>query len=149
VARADFLEIRFGISRWLKMAQAAGVSLGLLAILLTPANWKWKLGSILLLLLLAFVIQARSVHDSRFGTIRLFADGTALLRMVCGRKIKAVQGPHGWTSRWFSVLVLLEPDGVRKRHCVICASENRPDDYRQLLVQLRMRTAPESQRMIW
>jgi hypothetical protein len=150
VVRADFLEIRFGTSRWLKVAQMLLASLGLLAILSTPANWIWKLGSIFLLILVSFFVHAWSAHESRSGVIHLFPDGTALLRTVSGQEIDAVQDPHGWVSRWFCVLTLCAADTGRKHHCVICASENYPNEYRCLLKLLRMRApAAETQRMIW
>ena len=150
MARADFLDIRFGPSRWLQAAHLLLASLGLLAILATPANWIWKLGSIILLILVSFFVHAWSVHQGRSGVIQLFPDGTALLRTVSGREINAIQGPHGWVSRWICVLTLYEADNDVKHNCVICASENYPDEYRRLLKLMRMRTPPAAaQRVIW
>jgi len=148
-AGTDLLEIRFGGCLWLKAAHVFLTALGLLAILVSPANWKWQLASIALLILLAFILHARSVHGDRSGTILLRADGRALLETASGLRISAVQGPNGWVSRWVSVLTLLETDGGREHRCVICASENRPDDYRLLLKQMRMHTPTESRSMIW
>ena len=150
MTRADFLDIRFGASRWLKLAHLLLASLGLLAILITPANWAWKLGSIVLLLLVVFFVHAWSVHQDRSGVIKLNPDGTALLRTASGQEINAVQGPHAWVSRWICVLSLYEADNLAKHQCVICATENHPDEYRRLLKLLRMRTSPvAAQRMIW
>jgi len=150
VARADFLNIRFGTSRWLQVAQLLLASLGLLAILITPANWAWKLGSIVLLLLVSFFVHAWPVHQGRSGVIHLDPDGAALIRTASGHEINAVLGSHGWVSRWICVLSLYQPDNYAKHHCVICASENHPDEYRRLLKFLRMRTPPAvAQRMIW
>jgi hypothetical protein len=150
VAPADFVEVRFGHSYWLKVAQTLVASLGLLAILVTPANWKWKISGTLLLVLAACLVHARSEHKSRSGAIRLFADGRALLWMDSRPEINAAQGRHGWVSRWFSILTLQEAGNGRKHFCVICASENHPDEYRRLLKFLRMHTPPtEVQRMIW
>jgi hypothetical protein len=150
VVRTDFLEVRFGTSRWLKVAQMLLASLGFLAILTTPANWIWKLGSILLLILVSFLVHAWSVHQNRRGVIHLFPDGTALLRKDSGQEISAVQGPHSWVSRWVCALTLYEADNNAKHHCIICASENYPNEYRRLLKLLRMRTpAAATQRMIW
>ena len=150
VARTDFLEIRFGTSRWMQVAQLLLASLGLLAILITPANWTWKLGGMVLLILVSFFVHAWSAHQSRSGVIHLYPDGTALLRTASGQEINAVQGPHGWVSRWICVLTLYQADNSAKHHCVICASENYPDEYRRILKFLRMRTPPAAaQRMIW
>ncbi len=150
VVRADFLEIRFGTSRWLKAAQILLALLGILAILASPANWIWKLGSILLLILVSVSVHTWSAHRGRSGAIHLYPDGTAFLHTASGQEINAIQGPHGWISRWLCVVTLFDDDSRAKHHCVICASENHPDEYRRLLKFLRMRTAPAgTQRMIW
>ena len=150
VARADFLDLRLGPSRWLKAAQILLALLGILAILVSPANWMWKLGSILLLILVSVSVHAWSAHQGRSGAIRLYPDGTAFLRTASGQEINAIQGPHGWVSRWLCVMTLCDADSRAKHHCVICASENHPDEYRRLLKFLRMRTAPAgTQGMIW
>jgi hypothetical protein len=150
VAAVDYVEVRFGHSNGLRAAQALLASLGILAILISPANWIWKLLSILLLILLACFMHARSVHEERSGTIRLDADGTAVLRTSCRREVIAAQGQHGWVSRWFSVMTLYQAGNGGKYFCVICAAENHPDEYRRLLKFLRMRTPPaEVQRMVW
>ena len=150
MVEADCLDVRFGVSRRLQLAFLLLVSMGLLAILITAASWAWKLGSILLLILASISVHAWSVHQSRAGTIHLLADGGALLRTVSGQEIDAVHGRHSWVSRWFCVVTLYVVDDNTKHHCVICASENFPDEYRRLMKLLRMRTAPdEAHRMIW
>lgn len=150
MTRTEFLEVRFGHSRWLIVAESLISLLGLLAILATPANSIWKFCSILLLLLASLWLMAKSVHENRSGTIRLFSDGTALLRTASELEINAVQGPHGWVSRWLAVLALQEAENGMKHYCIICASENHPDEYRRLLKFLRMHSPPtEAHRMIW
>jgi len=150
VIRSEYLEVRFGISYWLRAAQTALASLGVLAILASPANWKWKFVSVLLLTLFAAWVHLRSSHSGRSGTIRLFKDGTALLRIASMPHLNAVQGPNGWVCHWFCILTLKEADNGRKHHCVICASDNHPDEYRRLLKFLRMHSSPaEVQGMIW
>jgi len=142
VIRAEYLELRFGISYWMQAAQTVLALLGVLAILAAPANWKWKLVSVLLLAISAVWVHFRSVHSGRSGTIRLFNDGTALLTIASKAPVNAVQGPNGWVSRWFSILTLREADSGRKHHCVVCASDNHPDEYRRLLKFLRMHSSP-------
>ncbi len=150
MARADFLNIRFGTSGWLQVTHLLLALLGLLAILINPANWMWKLGSIFLLLLVSFFVHAWSAHKNRSGVIHLYPDGAALIHTASGQEVNAVLGPHSWVSRWICVLSLYDVDNLAKHHCVICASENHPDEYRRLLKLLRMRTPPAAaQRMIW
>ena len=150
MTRTEFLEVRFGQSRWLKIAQILISTLGLLAILATPANFVWKLCSILLLLLASWCVFARSFDENRAGTIRLFADGTAFLRIASMQETNAFQGPQGWATRCLSILTLREAVNGRKHYCIICASDNNPNEYRRLLKFLRMQAAPAAaQRIIW
>jgi len=150
VVPADFLEVRFGAGRRLKVAQVLLALLGLLAIIITPANWVLKLGGIFLLIPVSYLVHAWSVHQSRSGVIQLFPDGRVFLRTVSGQEKNAALGPDGWVSRWLCILTLYEVDYGTKHNYVICASENHPDEYRRLLKLLRMgKPVAKAQRMIW
>ena len=145
----NWLEVRFGRSSWMDAAEALLALSGLTAILISPAIGSWKLASALLLLAGYLVLRRLAAGKNRAGMLRLFEDGTA--RIVSNDRVReAVATPHGWTSRWFSVIILRELSGGRIRRCLVCRSENHPEDYRNLLKFLRMRsTAADRQRMIW
>ena len=150
MAEKVFLEVQSGHGYGSKWVRALLASLSILAILASAANWKWKLGSVLVLALFLCLLHTGSIRRNHSGAIRLFVDGTALLQTVCGQEINTVQGRHGWISRWFSVLTLFDTHQGRKYLCVIYAAENHPDDYRRLLKFLRMYPpSTDAQRMIW
>ncbi len=138
MARAEFLALRFGYSRWLKAVEFLVTVLGLLAIVSTPTHWGWKLGCACLLVLFHAGAGHRARSARYSGTLRLFRDSTALVRNRDGHETTAFRGSQAWVSRWVSVVPLFEPDGGMRHYCVICASENGPGEYRRLLQWLRM-----------
>ena len=46
-----------------------------------------------------------------------------------------------WVSRWCSLVTLEELLSGRRLRCLICRARNSRDDYRRLLVKLRMDAA--------
>jgi len=149
MARAEFFDLHFGHSRWLRVAWRMVACLGLLAIFTASTHWAWKTGCAGLLVLIHLVADYRAGGARYSGTLRLFLDSTAVLRSRDGQETFAFQAGHAWVSRWISVVPLREPDNGARRYCLICASENRPDTYRRLMQWLRMRaTTSEVQKMI-
>ena len=138
---AESLELKFGNSPWLRAVHSLGSASGVLAVLISPANAVWKASAIVLLLLVALTIHFRSSNKNGYGTICLQQDGTAQLFTRDGQKARVVLPANGWVTRWLCVLRLYESEKHRHHYCVICASENQPDPYRRLLVNLRMRSS--------
>jgi len=124
--------------------------LGILAVMVSPAAWAWKL-FLTPLVVCAFALIARNMGAARItGVIRLFPDGTAVFTTGSEKRVFATLGNHHWVSRWFCSVAIYLARGGGKRFLVICAAHNDPDEYRRLLKFLRMRTTtPEAQRMIW
>jgi hypothetical protein len=150
VLGADSLELKFGNSPWLRAVHSLVSASGVLAVLISPANAVWKASAIGLLLLVALAIHFRSSNMNGRGTICLQQDGTAQLLTPDGHKASAVLHANGWATRWLCVLRLYESAKHRHHYCVICASENPPDPYRRLLVNLRMRSSDATvRRTIW
>jgi len=150
VARADYLEVRFGPAGWMKWVHVLISLLGILAVMLSPAAWTWKL-LLASLLVCAFILILRNIGATRSsGVIRLFLDGTAVFTTRSERRLFCTLGNHHWVSRWFCSIGIYLARGGRKRFLLICAANNDPPEYRRLLKFLRMRTTtPEAQRMIW
>ena len=150
VSRADYIEIRFGHAPWMMWAHVVITLLGILAVLISPASWQWKVCLVLTggcaSLLLARKMSA--MHNT--GIVRILPDSTAFYATAIEKRIFTILCHQQWVCRWFcSLAVSLAHDGKRK-DLIICASKNSPDEYRRLLKFLRMRSpAPESQRMIW
>ena len=150
VTGADSLELKFGNSPWLRAVHSLVSASGVLAVLISPANAVWKASAIVLLLLVALAIHFRSSKINGRGTICLQQDGTAELLTPDGHKARVVLHANGWATRWLCVLRLYESEKHRHHYCVICASENPPDPYRRLLVNLRMRSSDANiRRAIW
>ena len=148
--RNERLEVRAGISGWLKAAHVLMTGLGMLSALTSPANWTWKLTGIALLSAASVFLYAKMVRAQRPGVLILHADGTARINDSGSRAFDAVLQEQGWVSRYLCV-VRLRVMGDGKKCCrLVCRSENRRDDYRRLLALLRMRPAStDSHRVIW
>jgi hypothetical protein len=116
-------------------------TLGVVAILVTPAALGWKLCSVLALFFTASTGFVFSLKESQSGSIDLIQDGTALVETREGRRFQAQLKENAWATRWLCVLTLFEQESGRHYYCVICASENSPDEYRRLLKYLNMRTS--------
>jgi len=123
------------------MAHLFVAALGAVAILLTPAASGWKICALLALVCSAFTAHVLSVRKSQSGLISLAPDGAAQVESYEGKQSEARLKENNWMSRWFCVLAMFEPDSNRRYYCVICASENTPDEYRRLLKFLNMRTS--------
>ena len=138
------LVLRFGMRAWLRIAHILVASLGSLSILLSPANSAWKLCALLLLLICTAVVHVGSMHRSRSGMLRLYQDGSADVFAADGHNGRAVLRSNGWATRWVCVLALYQENNNRHHYCVIPAGDNPPDQYRRLLITLRMSSAGET-----
>lgn len=144
----DCIDLHSGSSRWLSILHVAISLLAGWVILLTHSPWAWKILTLSALLLVHFVSTFKMRRNCPSGPVRLFRDGAALLRLE-GDDIAAVQSDHAWTSRWICVFPLRKSASADIIYCMVCASNNQPDNYRQLLAWLRMRNAPGDQGFIW
>ena len=132
----------------MRLAHQLVTALALLAIISSSAPWAWKaVCATLLLLVHAFGSRSTLKHHSP-GLIRLYPDGTAS-RFVGDVEARSGQCASGWVSRWFSVVALKTPGSKRLSYCLVCASENHPDDYRRMLQYLRMRSTRDDPGLIW
>jgi hypothetical protein len=144
------LILRFGTSRLLKALPLAISVIGVIAILISPAGWAWKISVLAALAgtIICVNVQSRGHYES--GTIALFSDGTARLKSADSQQLRANLLENAWTSQWFCVVALIEPESSRHYYCVVCASENVSDEYRRLLRFLHMRTSsPEIHKVNW
>jgi hypothetical protein len=118
---------------YLQQAAALIASVNLLFI---PAPPSWMIGSIAALLLvnLGGLFYTRRMQSP--GKLLLRDDDTVLLKQ--GRsEYRGNLLPSAWVSRWLCVL-RWKPLQGRSRPCLVCCGANRFDDYRRLLVRLRL-----------
>lgn len=141
---ASPVELSFGPARWFCKAGGTLAVLGVLAILGSPAGGAWKLGFISLLSIVYLLSYAHTVSSNRTGTLIIYPDYRVEIHTTRGNDGLANLAGHGWLSRWFSVLTLVDEYSRARMHCLVFSSENSPDTYRRLLVAMRMRSAISS-----
>ena len=144
----EYIDLRCGSSRWLMLAHTVVTVLAGLGILFTDSAWSWKALAIAALLVTHVFTSRRMKKNGVPGSLRLFNDGAATLEYA-GRETLILQSSHAWVSRWICVLPLRSLPGADIIYCMVLASNNHPDNYRQLLACLRMRSAPGQQGFIW
>lgn len=147
VTRCDAIELHAGSSPGLRACHQVVCLLAMVAILWSRAEPMWI---VMMLLALGAAYRAtgritRSITDH--GRLVLHADGNAVVYSVNGT-VPTRTCAGGWVTRWFSVVSLKELLSGRAVRVLICRSSNSPDDYRRLLVILRMHTAHASDRAI-
>lgn len=146
----SFLQLRYGESRRLAAAHYLVTLLALFAVLSAPAQLSWKLLLTALLLVMHFSSRINANRPAQNGDLRLFHDGAVYLKSADGQEAQAFAGKHGWASRWVSVLSLIDEDNGRRRYCAVCASKNTDDEYRRLLVWMRMNgQGSDPARLVW
>lgn len=126
------------------MAGGSLAILGVLAILGSPASGVWKLGFIALLSVVYLLAYAHTVSSNRTGTLIIYPDYRVEIHTTRGNDGLANLAGHGWLSRWFSVLTLVDEHSRARMHYLVFSSENPPDTYRRLLAAMRMRSASSS-----
>jgi hypothetical protein len=134
------IELRAGCARWLRDGHAGVSLLGLAGILGSGARPAWTAAALVALALVHFATARRMRGPGSHGRLRLFADGTAVF-LTGAREIPALQLGGAWFSRWFCAVPLQRLEDNRCMTAIVCRSLNAPDDYRRLLVRLRLREA--------
>jgi hypothetical protein len=122
----------------LRFARQALGLLGLYALVTSTAEPRWVAAAVCVLVAAYLVSGSYPPGGRAFERLVLRVDGSAIIHTSQG-VVHAQQYGGGWSSRLCSVVVLREVLSGRRVRCLVCSSENLPDDYRRLLV--RMRTA--------
>ena len=133
----DRIELRSGAAPWLYQAQTLAFAAAAILLLTATTPWLWKTAALAVLLLVHFhaLGHTRRLHPTRKLVLRLDHS----LRLYEGNsETDGTTGEGAWISRWLCVLRWTAGDGSR-RISLVCASENHVDDYRRLLVFLRLR----------
>ncbi len=76
----------------------------------------------------------RAAHP---GRLQLFRDGWAILEQA-GKEQHAEAAGSPWVTPWICVIPLKTAAGAAMMPCMVCASGNRPEDFRRLRVLLRL-----------
>jgi hypothetical protein len=147
VTRCDTIELHAGSSLGLRACYQGVYVLALVALLWSRAELIW-----IMMALVALGVAHRAsgrITRRTAGHIRLVLheNGNAIMHSVHGT-VPARLCADGWVTRWCSVVSLEELLSGRRLRCLICRSRNSPDDYRRLLVTLRMDAAHASDRAV-
>lgn len=135
------LHLNFGpnpVLRTLPLLIAIAASI---AILVSMAGWSLKILVLAGLGISAFGVRQVSNKRCRRGTLILCRDESVLVATGDGLAMDVRLLDNAWTSHWFSVVGLIEPESNRQYYYVVCASENLAGNYRRLLKFLHMRSA--------
>lgn len=135
------IELYVGYARWLRWGHAGVSLLGLAGILGSGARPAWMAAAVAALALVHLAYARRMSGPGSHGRLRLFADGTVVFG-DSGKAVSARQRRGGWMSRWVCAIPLERLTDGRRRTVIVCRSLNPPDDYRRLLVRLRLQDPP-------
>jgi len=142
VTGRDPVILRFGSGRWLGVFHISITLAGAFAVLLSPAGWLWKTGTLLILVFASAWLYRHSTRPEYRGTVRLLPDGMAEIHPERGCAVIGILKSNAWVSRWLCVVPLRDVERRKVHYCVVSASANSRDSYRRLLVALRMGSSP-------
>ena len=137
----DRIVLISGPAPWLIRLQFVLVLLAAVAIAGTPTPPGWRAGALLALVIFTLLERRWSAGRQPGGTLCLRLDGTVLHR-AAGLETTGMTVGAAWASSRFCVVHWTPLDSTHRRHSLVCASLNREDDYRRLLVFLRLGGAP-------
>lgn len=130
------LELVCGAPPWLPGLQWLLLMFAVLCLLFSPSTWPWIAFSVSVLLAIHLTGLAYLRRVQPPGILQLHADGG--LRLQSGaQKLDGELLRSAWVSRYLCV-VRWKPLSAPSRPCLVCASENHQDNYRRLLVHLRL-----------
>jgi hypothetical protein len=132
------VELRVGESGSLRSARIVLCLLALLQLLAADTPTTWKLISITALLLCFVLISWKIRKLAHFRLLRLQDDGMVTLVRQDGKEIPGVLEGGPWVSAWVSVLPVASFDRWPRHQLLVCRSKNRPDDYRHMMMFLRL-----------
>ena len=139
------IQLTFGSPHWLFTARFALAVIAALNILVSGISLSWKIPLVAALALLLWV-SPRGIGTFTGWTMR--SDGTLGLNDHDKHRFRVVEG-SAWLSRWISVFRIRDLDSGRVRTCVVAAAQNHEDDYRRMLVFLRMRPERKEGISVW
>jgi hypothetical protein len=136
-AAPESLTVRTGQAAWLRHAFPALAAIACLGLLTAPTTIALKV--LALAALLAFYRIGRRAwrRAVRIGRLQIYRDGPGLLLRNGEEQRVETAGP-AWITPWICVIPLKTVPGAAMIRCMVCASENRPENFRRLRVWLRL-----------
>lgn len=144
----DRIELVTGSGAWLERAHRAFLAMAALSLALTHTPLAWKLAALAALLVISLV-ERQAWRQMRSRTRRILKRVGEDIVSPTEQAYWQLRQGRVWISRWFCVFRLEDRDTGKGILCLVCASENHPDDYRRLLVWLRMAPLGDQRMMAW
>ena len=143
----DRIELRSGACFWLARLQRLITFAAAILLLALTTPWPWKLGALAALSVAhALAVRHNRRHHSS-SALQLQVDGT-LRQKQPGIELDGIV-ESAWVSRWLCVIHWTATGERFQRHNLICASNNRPEDFRRLLVLLRLGPKSSAGALSW
>ncbi len=132
---------------WLGRLQLLLTSAAAILLLTISTPWPWKLGTLAALFFVHGFLLRHNARRHAPSSLLMRVDG-ALLQESAGIGLDGlVDG--AWVSRWLCVIHWTATGDSRRQHSLVCASNNRPEDFRRLLVLLRLGSRPSRDVLSW
>lgn len=133
----DRITLNTGSAWWLDGLWALTALAAFTLLLAAPSPPAWRLAAVAALAVFLLFERHRSKRRNGNGTLQLRLDGN--LQFTAGdSSVSGLLDGGSWTGSHFCMLHWTPLDGGRRHHSLVCASRNRADDYRRLLVWTRL-----------
>ena len=131
------LELICGATRPLVYVQQLLVTIAAANLLFLCTTLSWTAFSLLALFTVNIGGLWYMARRQSAGTLLVREDGTVRIRQGADEHSGTLI-PSAWVSRWLCVLQWKPMDAHTARACLVCSWANPLDDYRRLLVRLRL-----------
>jgi len=133
-----YIEVQTGVDFWFKTLYFCVALLAALAIFIANTTWSIKLTVVGALFLTFCFSNWRMYHQQSIGRLLIYSSDFATLISRTGQEFPGILESGSWTTRWISVVPFGRFDRWRTQRLLVCASRNKPSDYRQLIRSLRL-----------
>lgn len=141
------IQLRSGACARLGQVQNLVFLLGAILILTLSTPLHVKLGTLAALCIVHLLVMRHNIQRHPPARLLVRLDGTLLLKTGDGEVYGLVAG--AWVSRWLCVIHWTAAEDRKQQHSLVCASGNRPDDYRRMMVVLRLGPRPSRDALSW
>lgn len=143
----DRIELRSGACSRLGQVQNLVSLLGAVLLLTLSTPLHLKLATLATLYIVHLLVARDNIRRHPPGRLLMRLDGTLLQKTGDVEVHGLVAG--AWVSRWLCVIHWTPAEDRKQQHSLVCASSNRPEDYRRMMVLLRLGPRPSRDALSW
>jgi hypothetical protein len=141
VAPDSPIDLQAGEPDWLKLLRLILIALALLSLMLASSAVSFRLIALASLAIMTVFIYRQRRRQTSIERLRVYGNGTVTLVDRVGLETPAMLDDGAWTMCGLSVLPVGRFDRWQKQRLLISLSRNHPDNYRRLLIFLRLGSA--------